>query len=60
MDEEKKVPFGKNMPVTKSSKIREKLFWNMPVWSRLLPEDWECILGYTVEYDDLVGYGIFV
>ncbi len=55
----KGLPFGKNMPVQKSSKIREKLILEYAGLVKIVAGRLGMYLGYTVEYDDLVGYGIF-
>ena len=43
MDEKKRIALWEEYARTKSSKIREKLILEYAGWSRLLPEDWECI-----------------
>ena len=44
---------------TKSSKIREKLILEYAGLVKIVAGRLGMYLGYTVEYDDLVGYGIF-
>ena len=44
---------------TKSSEIREKIIVEYAPLVKLVAGRLSMYLGYTVEYDDLVGYGIF-
>lgn len=44
---------------TKSSEIREKIIIEYAPLVKLVAGRLSMYLGYTVEYDDLVGYGIF-
>ena len=59
MDEKKRIALWEEYARTKSSKIREKLILEYAGLVKIVAGRLGMYLGYTVEYDDLVGYGIF-
>ena len=56
---EKRIALWEEYARTKSSKIREKLILEYAGLVKIVAGRLGMYLGYTVEYDDLVGYGIF-
>lgn len=59
MDEQGKMQLWKEYIQTRSPKLREKLIIEYAGLVNLVAGRLGMYLGYTVEYDDLVGYGIF-
>lgn len=59
MDEKNRIALWEEYARTKSSKIREKLILEYAGLVKIVAGRLGMYLGYTVEYDDLVGYGIF-
>ena len=59
MDEKGKNALWKEYNKTKSPKLREKLIIEYSELVKVVAGRLGMYLGYTVEYDDLVGYGIF-
>ena len=59
MDEAGKNKLWANYAKTKSPEIREKLILEYAPLVKLVAGRLSMYLGYNVEYDDLVGYGIF-
>ena len=59
MDEKKRIALWEEYARTKSSKIREKLILEYAGLVKIVAGRLGMYLCYTVEYDDLVGYGIF-
>ena len=57
MDEKKRIALWEEYARTKSSKIREKLILEYAGLVKIVAGRLGMYLGYTVEYDDLVGYG---
>lgn len=55
----KRIALWEEYARTKSSKIREKLILEYAGLVKIVAGRLGMYLGYTVEYDDLVGYGIF-
>ena len=59
MDEKSKNELWEEYSQTKNPKIREKLILEYSGLVKIVAGRLGMYLGYTVEYDDLVGYGIF-
>lgn len=59
MDEAGRNKLWENYTKTKSPDIREKLILEYAPLVKLVAGRLSMYLGYNVEYDDLVGYGIF-
>ncbi len=59
MDEKERIELWEEYSRTKSSKIREQLIIEYSGLVKIVAGRLGMYLGYTVEYDDLVGYGIF-
>lgn len=59
MDEKGKTALWEEYSKTKDPKIREKLILQYSELVKIVAGRLVMYLGYTVEYDDLVGYGIF-
>lgn len=59
MDDKEKTALWEEYAKTKSSKLREKLIIEYSGLVKVVAGRLGMYLGYTVEYDDLVGYGIF-
>ena len=59
MDEKGKTALWEEYSQTKDPKIREKLILQYSELVKIVAGRLVMYLGYTVEYDDLVGYGIF-
>lgn len=59
MDEKGKLELWKNYAKTCSPELREKLILEYAPLVKLVAGRLLMYLGYNVEYDDLVGYGIF-
>lgn len=59
MDEKGKNVLWEEYAKTKSPKLREKLIIEYSGLVKVVAGRMGMYLGYTVEYDDLVGYGIF-
>ena len=59
MDEAGKNKLWANYAKTKSPEIREKLILEYAPLVKLVAGRLSMYLGYNVEYDDLVSYGIF-
>ncbi|MEG1457709.1 MAG: FliA/WhiG family RNA polymerase sigma factor [Acetivibrio sp.] len=59
MNEESKNKLWGDYARTKSPEIREKLITEYAGLVKVVAGRLSMYLGYTVEYDDLVGYGIF-
>lgn len=59
MDESAKLQLWKEYSKTHSADIREKLILEYAPLVKLVAGRLVMYLGYNVEYDDLVGYGIF-
>lgn len=59
MDENEKRALWEEYSQTKNAKIREQLIIEYAGLVKIVAGRLGMYLGYTVEYDDLVGYGIF-
>ncbi len=59
MDEKERIALWEEYSKSKSSKIREQLIIEYSGLVKIVAGRLGMYLGYTVEYDDLVGYGIF-
>lgn len=59
MDEKERNALWKEYNKTRSPKLREKLIIEYSELVKVVAGRLGMYLGYTVEYDDLVGYGIF-
>lgn len=59
MDENAKLELWSNYAKTHSPELREKLILEYAQLVKLVAGRLVMYLGYNVEYDDLVGYGIF-
>ena len=59
MDEKGKTALWEEYSQTKDPKIREKLILQYSELVKIVAGRLVMYLGYTVEYDDLVGYGLF-
>lgn len=59
MDENSRKKLWEEYKNNKSSKIREKIILEYADLVKIVAGRMGMYLGYTVEYDDLVGYGIF-
>ena len=59
MDEAGRNKLWENYGKTKSPEIREKLIWEYAPLVKLVAGRLSMYLGYNVEYEDLVSYGIF-
>lgn len=59
MDENAKMRLWQDYAKTKSAEIREKLILEYAPLVKLVAGRLSMYLGYNVEYDDLVSYGIF-
>ncbi len=59
MDEKEKNTLWEEYTKTKNPKLREQLIIEYSGLVKLVAGRLGMYLGYTVEYDDLVGYGIF-
>lgn len=59
MDEKGKLELWKNYAKSNSPELREKLILEYAPLVKLVAGRLLMYLGYNVEYDDLVGYGIF-
>ena len=59
MDENARMRLWQDYTKTKSSDIREKLILEYAPLVKLVAGRLSMYLGYNVEYDDLVSYGIF-
>lgn len=59
MDEKEKKALWEEYAQTRSSKVREQLIIEYAGLVKIVAGRMGMYLGYTVEYDDLVGYGIF-
>lgn len=59
MDEKEKLDLWENYIKTRNPKIREQLIVEYAPLVRLVAGRMGMYLGYTVEYDDLIGYGVF-
>ena len=59
MDEKGKLALWEEYAQNKDPKIREKLILEYSGLVKIVAGRLGMYLGYTVEYDDLVGYGIF-
>lgn len=59
MDEKERVALWEEYSKSKSSQIREQLIIEYSGLVKIVAGRLGMYLGYTVEYDDLVGYGIF-
>ena len=59
MDGKSKNELWEEYSQTKNPKIREKLILEYSGLVKIVAGRLGMYLGYTVEYDDLVGYGIF-
>lgn len=59
MDDKQKEELWKEYEKTKNSDIREQLIIEYSGLVKIVAGRLGMYLGYTVEYDDLVGYGIF-
>lgn len=59
MDEAGRKKLWEEYSKTKSSEIREKIILEYAPLVKLVAGRLSMYLGYNVEYDDLVGYGIF-
>ncbi len=59
MDEQRKADLWEEYSQTKNPKIREQLIIEYSGLVKIVAGRLGMYLGYTVEYDDLVGYGIF-
>ena len=59
MDEKEKLDLWENYIKTRNPKIREQLIVEYAPLIRVVAGRMGMYLGYTVEYDDLIGYGVF-
>ena len=59
MEETRKDKLWKDYIKTRSEKLREQIIVEYVPLVKLVAGRLNMYLGYTVEYDDLVGYGIF-
>ena len=59
MDDLKRDKLWEEYVKTKSAKLREELITEYVPLVKLVAGRLNMYLGYTVEYDDLVGYGVF-
>lgn len=59
MDEAKRNKLWEEYVKTKSDKLREQIIIEYVPLVKLVAGRLNMYLGYTVEYDDLVGYGVF-
>lgn len=59
MDETKKNKLWEEYIKTKSDRLREQIIIEYVPLVKLVAGRLNMYLGYTVEYDDLVGYGVF-
>lgn len=59
MDEAKKNKLWEDYKKNKSEKLREQIIVEYVPLVKLVAGRLNMYLGYTVEYDDLVGYGVF-
>ena len=59
MDEKERKALWEEYAQTRSSKVRENLIIEYAGLVKIVAGRMGMYLGYTVEYDDLVGYGIF-
>lgn len=59
MDDREKNSLWEEYASTKSSKIREQLIIEYAGLVKIVAGRMGMYLGYTVEFDDLVGYGVF-
>ena len=59
MDEAKRNKLWEDYKKTKSEKLREQIIVEYVPLVKLVAGRLNMYLGYTVEYDDLVGYGVF-
>lgn len=59
MDEENKIKLWKEYTKAKSDKLREQIIIEYVPLVKLVAGRLNMYLGYTVEYDDLVSYGVF-
>lgn len=59
MDDAKKKQLWEEYSKTKSDKLREQIIIEYVPLVKLVAGRLNMYLGYTVEYDDLVGYGVF-
>lgn len=59
MDEAGRTKLWEDYAKTKSSDIREKIILEYAPLVKLVAGRLSMYLGYNVEYDDLVGYGVF-
>ena len=59
MDEKEKLDLWENYIKTRNPKIREQLIVEYAPLVRVVAGRMGMYLGYTVEYDDLIGYGVF-
>lgn len=59
MEEEKRLALWDEYHKTKSAQLREQLIVEYAGLVKVVAGRLGMYLGYTVEYDDLVGYGIF-
>ncbi len=59
MDDTKKNQLWEKYIQTKSEKLREQIIVEYVPLVKLVAGRLNMYLGYTVEYDDLVGYGVF-
>ncbi len=59
MDEAGRLRLWKEYSKTKDSKVREKIIVEYAPLVKVVAGRLSMYLGYNVEYDDLVGYGVF-
>ena len=59
MDEAGKAKLWDDYAKTKAPEIREKIILEYAPLVKLVAGRLSMYLGYNVEYDDLVGYGVF-
>lgn len=59
MDEKEKLNLWENYIKTRNPKIREQLIVEYAPLVKVVAGRMGMYLGYTVEYDDLIGYGVF-
>lgn len=59
MNEESRNKLWEEYHVTRNSKVREKIIVEYANLVKIVAGRLSMYLGYNVEYDDLVGYGIF-
>lgn len=59
MDEASRVKLWKKYQETKSSEVREQIIIEYAPLVKIVAGKLSMYLGYNVEFDDLVGYGIF-